>query len=67
VELGVGGLGVGGLASRINCPVCLAGQRCGHGKFQIEKWRQGAADDTSNSAMMTAAEAVALTRVAILR
>jgi len=51
----------------MNGPGCPAGQRCGHGKFQIEKWRQGAADDTLDSAMKTAAEVVALTRLAILR
>lgn len=56
------GLGVGGPGSGINCPVCLAGQGCcAHGKCQIEKWRQAAADGASESAIVTAARAVALT------
>jgi hypothetical protein len=48
----------------MNCPNCLAGQGCGHGKCQIGKLRQAAAEDASESVMVTAAKAVALTQLA---
>jgi hypothetical protein len=53
-------------ADILKFPVCLAGQPCGHGKPQIEKWWQAAAaGDTFNNAMIAANKAVAFTRVGI--